>query len=981
MRLKPACARRALSAAILAGLAAAALAAGEPAPAAPASPELLGILEQALGYERDEVGSAALRGYESLGPRALAAQEGLAARVRKAATLKEALPYARAFARLGDGVLPAVKKMVEARETKPLMAIAQAAAERGFYTQEVLKVLTSYPEPDVSLVAENGLGGAGGEGKAPGYVKAGLGQDSKTRLATLRSLYGDKLTEPYREYLLAALKDPYAEVRAEAAGKLGDLKTTSPRTVEALGQLFLEDPDQTVRSAAANALGKSGAPAVGWLIRGLQDKDGLTRQMAIRAVGHIGPAAAEALPLLRELADQEEAVAKVYAIRAVADISGDQAAATERYLVLLHQEEKAKQLREQGAAKLRAGHQGKPKEFEEWARIRSEEKGALEELCRIGPPIAEKVVPILREMILSSDIVGKPGKGQRLGDWGAEGTNALPDFGRAAAPVLIELYLHPQEVFGLYVPNALSFCDRYRVEILAEFARHKEPKAQLFAAKELGKRGGPLKDETAVAQALLQSADKDVRLQALEALVQRDPRDLAPLGGAIDALMQDPDPAVQKAASALVRRDKLAPSGAAPGVADGLKAADPQTRLNTALGLARQGLCPDAAALVLDEALRNRKLRPEDQRVALRGLSAAARRPPPVRATILACARDPKAERETIEAAVGALAAWEETPAAREKLLVECLGEESFHLRGAAARELGKLGPGVLPRLTALAKDPRTDVKARGVLSEAFAAVGAPALPPLVALLSDAAGRGVASAALPKVEGAAEAVTPLLKSGDERAVEEALYVLLRMGRSARGAAPAVRELHENGPAGLRGQALRTWAYVSPEDPALRPAVLKALDAAEGELRAAGAGVAADLRIESAKIIPVLAERLRTAKTRKEQMEVVTTLTRFGEEALPHLVRAAESEDPEVSLIVWHNWGWHSLAALPALGKFIQCANANVRAQAREKLRQHAPLCVIPLRAALGNADPEVRKLAREELERLGWVAKPALEGK
>ena len=120
---------------------------GEAPAGPPANKEYLELLEQALEYPHEDVQRAAMRDYEHLGPRAMAAQDGLFEKLRKAPTLQRGLPYAHALVRLGPGICPRVQKLMDAKEIKPLMVLAKAGAEEWNSAVELLLVLQQYPDP------------------------------------------------------------------------------------------------------------------------------------------------------------------------------------------------------------------------------------------------------------------------------------------------------------------------------------------------------------------------------------------------------------------------------------------------------------------------------------------------------------------------------------------------------------------------------------------------------------------------------------------------------------------------------------------------------------------------------------------------------------------------------------------------------------------------------------------------------------------
>lgn len=121
--------------------------------------------------------------------------------------------------------------------------------------------------------------------------------------------------------LVAALKDPNKNIRAQAAWGLYNKGAEAAEAVPDLIRAFESDPDTEVRTRAAQALGSIGraaAPAVPSLLAILKDKDlvALHGQAAF-ALGAIGSAAGEAVPTLIEAMQSGEKEVRLQAIQAL----------------------------------------------------------------------------------------------------------------------------------------------------------------------------------------------------------------------------------------------------------------------------------------------------------------------------------------------------------------------------------------------------------------------------------------------------------------------------------------------------------------------------------------------------------------------------------------------------------------------------------------------------------------------------------------
>ena len=941
--------------------------AGEVAPAAPAQPahpDFLALIEEALEYQHDSVRTAALNQFEWLRERALPCLDALMQKLRAAPTAKEGRIFAQALLRIGDGIAPAVKKLMEAKETKPLLVLVSLWDVKYSKTPEVLRLLVQYPEPDVSLPAFQCLSRSdAAKGVVPGYIKAGLGQDSKTRLATLGALAGREALAECRDYILAAVQDPYAEVRALAAGRLSWLDKPSPQLADMLGKLLMEDDDEQVRQIAASDLGRMGELGLPWLTKALQHPDRNVRWAALGTLEYLGPQAKSALPAIREAAQKERPLQARPYERAEAKILGAPPPTLEQRLEAL---------------KLKPN----PRDGDACIQARITRQVALDALREAAPADAEKVAPALSQIVLNTKFEIKPGVLRPSIDFEMGCVSALPHFGPLAIPVLLELFERPEETARKLAESAaLGTPDPFRRAMLVAFLQSSNVKAQLVAVRSLTMWGRSQEVLVSVAEEVLKSPNREVRLQGLKALARRDPSELPRLAPLILPLLADQDAEIQSAALQVFRIGRMSVPADWDATAC-LKSPNQELRRTVALALAKEGRCPDAAIPVFEDILRDGKLTANAKRPALRGLAAAGPKAAGLRPVVLPIAKDPKADGETAEAALAALAALETSLAAKQELLLGYFSAQNSGLQSAAARLLGQLGRAVLPKLVALAVDPHAAPTLPWSLSEAFKAAGPDALDSLVSLMADARGRRVAQSALPHfgAQGAAR-VAPLLKSQDAACASAALLILSRIGTAAESTAPMVRAVYETGPASLRADALAIWADVGPKDPALPACVLKALGSPTWAIRRSAAHTAANLGLPADKVIPVLAREFSQTQDQRTRYEALYAIAAFGDAGVPHMVSAAESTDPNIQEIAWHGLGHAQLAGLPALGKLIQSAQPEVRTHAAEMLRNRGPLAAIPLRAALRNKDPAIQEQAKAELKKLGLLGAPALGGK
>jgi WD40 repeat protein/HEAT repeat protein len=133
--------------------------------------------------------------------------------------------------------------------------------------------------------------------------------------------------------LLAALRDPDAEVRAAAANSLGYFDPPAPETVPALVRLLREDPADGPRDAAARALhGPSAKLATTELVRALkEDRSPWVRQGAAASLRAASPKPPVLAALRAACADPQSPRVRIEAAMAVATLVPDD---TDSILVL-----------------------------------------------------------------------------------------------------------------------------------------------------------------------------------------------------------------------------------------------------------------------------------------------------------------------------------------------------------------------------------------------------------------------------------------------------------------------------------------------------------------------------------------------------------------------------------------------------------------------------------------------------------------------
>jgi len=229
---------------------------------------------------------------------------------------------ADALGQSGDGhgndprVVEALIATLNDADANVRTSAAQALGKYGDKDPRVIEALIAAmnddPDANVRVSAVDALGQSGGEtGNDPRVVEALIAALNDKALRDGDANVQNSADQALRNYGIATLKDPDANVRVYAAyalGQSGDGHGNDPRVVEAL-IAALEDTDANVRNSAAQASGNYGdrdPRAVEALIAALKDTDANVRNSAAQALWNYGdrdPRAVE--PLIAALKDPD----------------------------------------------------------------------------------------------------------------------------------------------------------------------------------------------------------------------------------------------------------------------------------------------------------------------------------------------------------------------------------------------------------------------------------------------------------------------------------------------------------------------------------------------------------------------------------------------------------------------------------------------------------------------------------------------------
>jgi HEAT repeat protein len=313
------------------------------------------------------------------------------------------------------------------------------------------------------------------------------------------------------------------------------------------------------------------------------------------------------------------------------------------------------------------------------------------------------------------------------------------------------------------------------------------------------------------------------------------------------------------------------------------------------------------------------------------------------------------------------------------------LTDADARIRWSAAEALGRIGPdaeAAVPALAAALRDPEV----RASAADALGGIGAAArgaVPLLTDALNDtdAEFRWTAAVALSRIDArSAQAALPLfidkLKNGNHRARWDALQYIAPMGREAKAAAPAVRELvkHGNGVA-----AATLTAIAGPEAGDALPVLLRVL--------ADDWDTTDDIARIGAAAVPELLTVLKDpeAKNRHLVVKALGLLASTSTAVIPALLEALKAPDRVVRRAAAAALGGiepRAQEAIPGLREVLRDEEPSVRLAAAAALRaiqgpdaEPAVAALVPL---LSHADANIRRDTAAALAEFGAAAKVAI---
>jgi HEAT repeat protein len=575
-------------------------------------------------------------------------------------------------------------------------------------------------------------------------------------------------------------------VRAGSAIALGFIApagdSTLPALIENLGHSRVE-----VREAAAETLGIYGAPAVEPLIRAFEKTDGSQARHAIAdALWRIGPAAAQALPMLRsEIANGTDATLVEACIRAYARIEAD-AGRRVNYLV------------------------------EQWRKGPDARRAAAEGALLLARPatLIPAIVPDLR----SSDMTARTRAAELLEQLGSEATTAAPiliellrstDPGARAEPALVRaLGAMGREALKLVILELERFplvelqTDHWTFKVL----RHARAGAVPDLMDALGHdsaavRAGALEGLIALADEagaaakllppLLDDPEPGVRSRAWIAAANCGVPSAA-LVAHLDGALSDPDTAVRRAAMQGISRLGTEAKPAVPRLIRELESSDASVQHAAVRALGTLGTDAAAAVKPLASALEHASADLQvDILAALGGFGDAA---VPVLPAMMRLAGAP--ESVVRQAAIRSLHRLGEAANKASAVVARALDDSRPEIRSAAAGTLASIAPSddlTVQALASALNDAESTV--RRSAAEALATLeerARPAEARLFELLSSDSDRGSAVEALRAVNPTSvDLLMAALKHDDWTVRDMAVDALAALGRDAAEAAEAL----------------------------------------------------------------------------------------------------------------------------------------------------------------------------------------------
>lgn len=183
--------------------------------------------------------------------------------------------------------------------------IGKPAAVAG---RTIVEADLNHPEPWVRNIAAWALGAMGDERSIPPLIEAL--SDPVNFVSDAAAIALVKIGTASVQAFTRTLQDRTAKLsaRRQSARRMGEIKTEDAEAIRALVQQT-GDPDETLSQLATEALIKIGPPAAGILLDSLWNSHASVRRQILRALGEIRPEGEASITIISEfLADPDEEV-------------------------------------------------------------------------------------------------------------------------------------------------------------------------------------------------------------------------------------------------------------------------------------------------------------------------------------------------------------------------------------------------------------------------------------------------------------------------------------------------------------------------------------------------------------------------------------------------------------------------------------------------------------------------------------------------
>jgi HEAT repeat protein len=579
--------------------------------------------------------------------------------------------------------------------------------------------------------------------------------------------------------LLEALRQEDAGLRTGAARALGPMGAAAREAVPLLIN-NLADGRDPVRDEAMTALGLIGPDAGPALVTALADGEARRRAGAAQALSLIDPPFRAAAPAVEQALGQEKDVlVRSALLTTLPKLGGEPGRSLAALLPAAVGEDEA--LRHAALNALLGTRSLRPPAITKLAALLKDPNAAVRErAARAIGRFGAEAAPALPELMNATRISG-----------GAPAfADALAQIGSPALPVLLQALQTGKPEDSAWVLRALRGFGPPAVPVLSEALKHEKPAVRAAAASALGTMGRDAADAVNPLFVLTEDASPEVQAAALRALVAQraDSGRLKPL---LQTALASSNVDVRKAGAAGTAALGGAAQLGVPGLLDLLADDDAAGRMAAVQALGQLGA--QAAPAVEPLAVRLGDLTLQSAIIETLGKIGPAAAPAVPRLAELAKSTDQRASVLPTLTRIGAGAS------SALPLIYTCLNDPAADVRASAATAVAAVEPDkgkALATLIPLAADPSG--RMRRTIAPALVPYGAaarPAVPALVRMLAVETERAGALLALKAigVDNVPE-LKKMLAIKDTKVRTLACESLGSLGPAAKEAAPQLREL-------------------------------------------------------------------------------------------------------------------------------------------------------------------------------------------